>query len=182
MDWKMRTHTDAKAMAKSLREALVAKGLELGHSECLEIVAHQFGLADWNTLSARIDKPRPPGTTGIQLHGATPIFRIFSVDKAREFYVDWLGFTWDWTVGDQGPAYAQVSRSGLSLHLSEHHGDSTPGSAIDVIIHGIDAFHREISARPYKYLNPGINDGPYGRGTVLVDPFGNKMSFREPQN
>ena len=25
-----------------------------------------------------------------------PIFRIFSIEKAREFYVDYLGFTVDW--------------------------------------------------------------------------------------
>ncbi len=176
----MRTHDDAKEMAKTLRKAISDKGVDLGHGECLEIVAHQFGLADWNTLAARIDAPKPTAGSGFQLFGATPIFRIFSVEKAREFYVDWLGFSWDWSVGDQGPMYAQVSRSGLRLHLSEHHGDATPGSAADVVIRGIDAFHREISARPYKYLNPGINDGPHGRWTTLTDPFANKLSFREP--
>lgn len=40
----MRTFTDAKAMAHSLRTALNEKQLSLTHSECLEIVAAQFGL------------------------------------------------------------------------------------------------------------------------------------------
>ena len=48
----MRTYKDAKAMAKSLRDSLAARSVKLSHSECLELVAKQFGFADWNTLSA----------------------------------------------------------------------------------------------------------------------------------
>ena len=51
----MRTYKDAKAMAKSLRDSLAARSILLSHSECLEIVAKQFGFADWNTLSAKLD-------------------------------------------------------------------------------------------------------------------------------
>lgn len=51
----MRTSKDAKAMAKSLRDSLAARSVLLSHSECLEIVAKQFGFADWNTLSAKLD-------------------------------------------------------------------------------------------------------------------------------
>jgi Glyoxalase superfamily protein/ClpX C4-type zinc finger len=50
----MRTYKDAKAMAKSLRESLAARSVLLSHSECLEIVARQFGFADWNTLSTKL--------------------------------------------------------------------------------------------------------------------------------
>lgn len=48
----MRTFRDAKAMAKSLRASLADRKIELGHSECLEIVAAQFGQQDWNILSS----------------------------------------------------------------------------------------------------------------------------------
>jgi hypothetical protein len=51
----MRTYKDAKAMAKSHRDSLAARSVLLSHSECLEIVAKQFGFADWNTLSAKLD-------------------------------------------------------------------------------------------------------------------------------
>jgi hypothetical protein len=50
----MRTYQDAKVMAKSLRDSLAAKNVSLSHSECLEIVAQQFGFADWNTLAAKL--------------------------------------------------------------------------------------------------------------------------------
>ena len=51
----MRTYKDAKMMAKSLRDSLAARSILLSHSDCIEIVAKQFGFADWNTLSARLD-------------------------------------------------------------------------------------------------------------------------------
>lgn len=56
----MRPHTDAKMMAKSLRNSLAARSISLTHSECLEIVAKQFGFADWNTFSARLNEGSEP--------------------------------------------------------------------------------------------------------------------------
>jgi hypothetical protein len=37
----MRSFLDAKAMAKTLRQELQNRKIELGHSECLEVVARQ---------------------------------------------------------------------------------------------------------------------------------------------
>lgn len=51
----MRSFMDAKAMAKSLRQVLAERKIEVSHSDCLEIVARQFGVANWNTFSALID-------------------------------------------------------------------------------------------------------------------------------
>jgi len=48
----MRDFRDAKAMARTLRSALAAKGLKISHSDSLELIAQAFGLRDWNTLSA----------------------------------------------------------------------------------------------------------------------------------
>jgi hypothetical protein len=50
----MFTQKNAKTMAKSLRDSLVDRNVALSHSTCLEIVARQFGFADWNTLSAKL--------------------------------------------------------------------------------------------------------------------------------
>ena len=50
----MFTQKNAKTMAKSLRDSLVDRNVSLSHSTCLEIVARQFGFADWNTLSAKL--------------------------------------------------------------------------------------------------------------------------------
>jgi ATP-dependent Lon protease len=50
----MRDYRDAKAMAHTLRDALAAKHHKITVGESLELVAHLFGVADWNTLSATI--------------------------------------------------------------------------------------------------------------------------------
>jgi hypothetical protein len=60
----MRDFRDAKAMARTLRAALAAKGFKLTSSESLELIAEAFGAADWNTLAAaiRAAAPRPQGS------------------------------------------------------------------------------------------------------------------------
>ncbi|WP_425064935.1 glyoxalase superfamily protein [Reyranella sp.] len=112
-----------------------------------------------------------------------PILRIFDVAKAKEFYLDFLGFAWDWEhrFDDNAPLYAQVSRAGVMLHLSEHHGDGAPGSHITIQTQGIAAFHRELTERKYRYARPGLETQPWGARTVTVgDPFANRLTFSEP--
>jgi hypothetical protein len=78
------------------------------------------------------------------------------------------------------PLYMQVSRGGLVLHLSEHHGDCCPGSTVFVWMTGIEEFHREITGKGYKYLRPGIETTFYDSKCVeVIDPFGNRISFNE---
>jgi len=109
------------------------------------------------------------------------MLRIFSVEKAKEFYVGFLGFTfeWDHRFDENSPAYMQVSRDGLVLHLTEHHGDCCPGSAVFVEMEGLLAFHQELTAKDYRYLKPGICREPWGASVTVLDPFGNKILFNE---
>ena len=78
-----------------------------------------------------------------------PVFRIFSVEKAREFYLDFLGFSLDWEhrFEPDMPLYMQVSRGPVVLHLTEHHRDACPGSTAYVRMRGVRDYHAEISAR-----------------------------------
>src|SRR5262252_1243201 len=65
----MLTHKDAKMMARSLRNALGNRNVLLSHSDCLEIVARQFGLADWNTLAAKLPRTEDvptPSLSGVE--------------------------------------------------------------------------------------------------------------------
>ncbi len=112
----------------------------------------------------------------------TPILRIFSVEKAKEFYVGFLGFTFDWDhrFDETAPAYIQVSRAGCVLHLSEHHGDCCPGSTVYLLVSGLDEYHREISAKGYRSMRPGIERTFYGSKCMeVIDPFGNRIRFDE---
>ena len=110
-----------------------------------------------------------------------PILRIFDVAKAKEFYLDYLGFDFDWEHRFEpgAPLYAQVSRSYLKLHLSEHHGDATPGSTVFVTMRGIADFHAELAAKDYPYLRPEIEAQPWGSVLTVTDPFGNRIRFCE---
>ncbi len=53
----MHTPRDPKAMAKSLRQALAERRVDISHSDSLECVARQLGWRDWNTLAAQLDRP-----------------------------------------------------------------------------------------------------------------------------
>ena len=111
-----------------------------------------------------------------------PILRVFAVDKAKEIYLDYLGFSLDWEhrFADDLPLYMQVSRGALRLHLSEHHGDACPGSTVFVRMRGIEALHRELVAKVYRYLRPGVEQAPWGaRMMEVTDPFGNRIRFNE---
>jgi catechol 2,3-dioxygenase-like lactoylglutathione lyase family enzyme len=116
-----------------------------------------------------------------RLDAGVPILRIFDVDRAREFYVGWLGFHVDWEhrFDDDAPLYMQVSRDGLVLHLSEHSGDGTPGSVVYVRAHGVAELHDEILAKRYKYLRPGREIGEDSECLSLLDPFGNTLRIEE---
>ncbi len=49
----------AKEQARRLRAKLEAEGTSISHSKALELLAHQYGYRDWNTLHAKIGN-RPP--------------------------------------------------------------------------------------------------------------------------
>jgi hypothetical protein len=55
----MRDFRDAKAMAHALRETLKGNGLQINHSQSLELIAKAFGYDNWNILSAKIEAARP---------------------------------------------------------------------------------------------------------------------------
>ena len=94
--------SDPKAMARRLRQTLADRGVEVSHSEALELVAQQHGARDWNTLAAQNDA----ATDDTSAFGPViPVLRIFDVAKAREFYGEFLGFAIDWehTFDDHSP-------------------------------------------------------------------------------
>ena len=111
-----------------------------------------------------------------------PIIRIFDYKKAIEFYVDWLEFTIDWehTFEPDTPIYMQVSRDGIHLHLSEHHGDATPGARVYITCTGLREYHKLLIDKKYKNNRPGLEETFYGTWCVeVIDPFGNRLTFNE---
>jgi catechol 2,3-dioxygenase-like lactoylglutathione lyase family enzyme len=180
----MRDYRDAKAMAQALRDTLKSKDITLSVAESLELVARQFGFDNWNILAAKLadSEKRPGADAAIEFFETIPVIRMFDVGKAKEFYVDFLGFAVDWEgeIFEGAPLYMQLSRGGLTLHLSEHHGDAAPGGTTVVRTTGLEKFHAELSAKDYKYNRPGLDIAPYGAKVMYtIDPFGNRLRFEQ---
>ncbi|MDN3579482.1 glyoxalase superfamily protein [Mucilaginibacter flavus] len=113
-----------------------------------------------------------------------PILRVFDYNKAIEFYIHWLGFKIDWKhQPDEAPLYMQVSLRDVILHLSEHHGDSSPGAHILIgEFTGLRAYHQNLLAKQYKYNRPGLEVPEWNPNEINVtvhDPFGNRLTFTE---
>lgn len=109
-----------------------------------------------------------------------PVLRMFDEARARAFYVDFLGFQVDWTHRFEPnlPLYMQLSRDGWVLHLSEHHGDGTPGSVVRILAPALESLHREITEKDYRFCRPGLATMPWGHLEMTVtDPFGNRLVF-----
>lgn len=113
-----------------------------------------------------------------------PILRSFDEAKARAFYVGYLGFKVDWEHRFEPglPLYMQLSRDSMVLHVTEHHGDASPGSALRVDVGDVDAFLAELRGRPYGNARPSVEDQPWGsRDMTITDPFGNRLTFYSPR-
>jgi catechol 2,3-dioxygenase-like lactoylglutathione lyase family enzyme len=113
----------------------------------------------------------------------TPILRLFDGVKAREFYLDFLGFRLDFEHRFEPdlPLYMRISFGGVAIDLSEHHGDGSPGSKIIIAMHGIEDYHRSLLAKRYAYARPGLQKQDWGETTMTIaDPFYNQIVFSEP--
>ena len=110
---------------------------------------------------------------------AIPILRSFDQAKAYEFYRDFLGFEvmWEHRFEPDLPLYAEVARDGVRLHLSEHHGDASPGGAVIIEIADARAYQRELIDKHYGFARPGVETQPWGLELVVIDPFYNKLRF-----
>ena len=111
-----------------------------------------------------------------------PQLRMTNWKRTRQFYADGLGFVVDWEHRFEPgfPVFAQLTREGLSLFLTEHSGDCQVGGAAYFVVDNVDALHREIRDRGIQPPEPPA-DTPWGtREMTIVDPDGNRLRFANP--
>ena len=111
-----------------------------------------------------------------------PTLRIFDIAKAREFYLEFLGFKIDFEHRFEPdlPLFMQVSMGDVVLYLSEHHGDCAPGAKIVIETTGLTAYHAGLLAKQYDYARPGLVEQPWGATSMTIaDPFFNRIEFSE---
>ena len=113
-----------------------------------------------------------------------PIFRSFDEKATKSFYIEFLGFEieFEHRFEPDTPLYLGVKRDDCVLHLSEHHGDSTPGSAVRIDVADVKAYCRALNAKQYKHARPGVQSQPWGYDDMSIsDPSGNKLIFCTPR-
>src|SRR4051794_10423394 len=91
----------------------------------------------------------------IAFEQVVPVLRMSDVPATKRFYCDYLGCSVDWQEGDgDRPVYLQVSRDDLTLQLSSHHGDGTPGTAVIIYTEDLTSLHRELHERSIRSSAP----------------------------
>jgi hypothetical protein len=188
-------------MAKALRGELRRRfDVDAAHSECLEIVARQYGVDNWNILAAQQRAGAEPAggeaRTAAPAGARTatiPVLRIFAVDPALQFYVDFLGFTLDFGGPNSGPGtayYGQVSHATTTLHLAEAAYDASQGATVFIWMDDIDQLRERLNHRRTgvpvwgpAVWTPEVEKAQWnGRVLTIADPFGNHLRFSEPDD
>jgi hypothetical protein len=108
---------------------------------------------------------------------------MFDEEKARGFYVDYLGFRveFEHRFEPGTPLYMGLSLGDCRVNLSEHHGDACPGSTVRIPVGDLEEYHRALAAKGYKYYRPGLVDTEWNtREMVVQDPFMNRLVFYRP--
>lgn len=119
----------------------------------------------------------------MQASAPIPILRSFDAAKAREFYVDFLGFevVFEHRFAPDLPLYMSLRLGACEVHLSEHHGDASPGAALRIGVPDVAAYAAELRAKKYGFARPSVQRQPFGMDDMSVaDPFGNRLIFCTP--
>ncbi|WP_433113888.1 glyoxalase superfamily protein [Micromonospora sp. CA-246542] len=100
-------------------------------------------------------------------------------DRARDFYVDVLGFdlVWDNPMGPDGGRWVQVAPPGAAtaLTLVTWFPTMPPGSLKGLVLEtdDLDADVARLRERGVDFVDGGIQSAPWGRYATFDDPDGN---------
>ncbi len=115
-----------------------------------------------------------------------PVLRSFDEAAAKAFYRDFLGFeiVMEHRFAPDLPLYLGLRAGECELHLSEHHGDATPGSAVRIPVADARAYAAELGAKRFRNARPGPPTAtPWGTlEFTVIDPAGNRLIFCSPGN
>lgn len=107
---------------------------------------------------------------------------VSDTDRARDFYVNQVGFTLDHDVRvDEHTRFVQITPPGsaCSIALGEGIHDGEPGSVnnIQVVVESADAARAELIAAGVEAT--AIDVQPWGTFTTFADPDGNTWTIQE---
>ena len=127
------------------------------------------------------DEREGPGR-GFEIRSAIPVLRMFDEDKARAFYLDYLGFQVDWESRffPTAPLYMQIHLGGALLHLNGHAEEDAPITQVNLPVRGLENYCQYLIAKGADYPRPCVVAPRFrGRSTDMNvnDPFGNELVF-----
>lgn len=109
----------------------------------------------------------------------TPVLRMSRAAVSLPFYTAGLGFAIDWEYRHAPglPVFAQLTRAGQSIFLTEHAEDCQPGGAVYFSVADVDACHRAFQAAGHVRADPPRDTAWKTREMLVVDPDGNRLTF-----
>ena len=122
----------------------------------------------------------------MMLGAPVPILRSFDEARTKAFYLDFLGFALEFEhrVHAGAPLYMGVRLGACVIHISEHYGDGTPGSAMRISVDDVKAYMAALRAKPFGNARPGEPElMPWGTWDITVqDPSSNRLCFYSEAN
>ncbi len=113
-----------------------------------------------------------------------PVLRSFDEAAARAFYCDFLGFeiVLEHRFAPDLPLYLGMRLGECELHVSEHYGDATPGSAVRIPVEDVAAYAADLRGKNFGNARPGEPTlTPWqSLEMTIVDPAGNRLIFTSP--
>jgi hypothetical protein len=112
---------------------------------------------------------------------AIPTFGVSDYQTAIDFYIGLLGFNIDWEhrFGQTDPVYMQISKNGLTLHLSENKRFEKK-VIVFVETKKLIEFHKELQDKvPTNKLPEILQTNWQTLQLEITDPFGNLLRFNE---
>lgn len=108
-----------------------------------------------------------------------PQLRMTRAARSLAFYVDGLGFDIDWEHRFEPglPLFAQLSRQGQTIFLTEHAGDCQPGGAVYFWVDDAAACHAAFAAAGITTLTAPEHTGYGTLEFTVTDPDGNRLRF-----
>ena len=109
----------------------------------------------------------PAPLRGFKIESAIPVLRMLDEDKAKAFYLDYLGFQVDWE-GRQSltsPLYMQIRLGDSLLHLDGHAGEDAPIYQVIIQVVGLQEYCDYLIAKKAEYPKPWPVD-PRSQGRI----------------
>ncbi|WPR77751.1 glyoxalase superfamily protein [Algoriphagus sp. NG3] len=113
-----------------------------------------------------------------------PILKIVDVIRAKEFYVDMMGFEVEWEKksDEKSSIYMILSYKHIILYFTDY-DEVASESSVFIEFSGLKEYQGFLLERKAEYMIADLNMTPWESLSMeVVDPFGNKLLFCEPFN